>query len=254
MSGTADRVGRRLLVVVPAYQEQDCIADVVAEIVSLGHACLVVDDGSTDRTSERAAAAGAAVVTLPINLGVGGALRCAYRWAIAHGHSTVAQIDGDGQHPADQLARLVDELERRDLDLVIGSRFATPDPSYDIGRVRRAAIRLLARVVGTVDGGDRLTDPTSGLRVVRSPLLEAWAADFPPHYLGDTFEAVLIARRRGYRIAEVAVTMRPRQGGVPSAGWYASSMAVVRAVTVLFTGTTFDLPPRPTDRPPARPG
>jgi hypothetical protein len=110
--------------------------------------------------------------------------------------------------------------------------------------VRRACIRALATIVWR-SGHVKVSDPTSGFRAIRSPLLEAFALDFPHHYLGDTFEAVLVAGRRGYRVAEIPVRMRQRQGGIPSADLYASTQAMLRACTVLFTGTTFDLPPRP---------
>jgi glycosyltransferase involved in cell wall biosynthesis len=218
-AGTPSLDTGEVLVVVPAYNERACIAAVVADVLAAGHACLVVDDGSTDDTAALARAAGARVVCLPINLGVGGALR-------------TATIDA-----------LVQALDERDLDMVVGSRFLQPS-GYQLSRSRRAAIALLARVIANA-GSTRMTDPTSGFRAIRGPLLDALAHDFPHHYLGDTFEALLVATRRGYRIGEVPVAMRPRQGGQPSAGHYASFRAMVRACTVLLTGTSFDLPPRP---------
>jgi glycosyltransferase involved in cell wall biosynthesis len=230
-------------VIVPAFDEQDCITDVVTDVRSNGLDCLVVDDGSTDRTESLARAAGAEVVRLPINLGVGGALRAGFRYAVERGYTCVVQVDADGQHIAEHIGELLQALDAQGLDMVIGSRFADGG-EHDMSRMRRFCIRLLARVIAR-SGGTRTTDPTSGFRAIRSPLLEAFARDFPHHYLGDTFEAVLVASRRGYRIGEIPVTMRQRQGGRPSADLYASSQAMLRACTVLFTGTTFDLPPRP---------
>ncbi|MBI5088479.1 MAG: glycosyltransferase family 2 protein [Actinobacteria bacterium] len=244
-AGQADGLagGRPVLVVVPALDEEACIADVVADVRSFGFDCLVVDDGSSDRTAELARAAGARVVQLPINLGVGGALRAGFRYAIAHGYSCVVQVDADGQHIAEHIGELLAALDAGQLDMVIGSRFASGG-EHAMSAVRRRCIHLLSSVVRR-SGGVRITDPTSGFRAIRSPLLDAFAHDFPHHYLGDTFEAVLVAARRGYRVGEIAVTMRPRQGGRPSADLYASSQAMLRACTILFTGTTFDLPPRP---------
>jgi glycosyltransferase involved in cell wall biosynthesis len=236
-------VAESILVVVPAYDEEACIADVVAEVRSAGFDCLVVDDGSSDRTGELACAAGARVVTLPINLGVGGALRAGFRYARSHGYSCIVQVDADGQHVAEHIGELLTALDERGLDMVVGSRFAEGG-RHEMSAIRRWCIRLLATVVRR-SGGVSISDPTSGFRAIRSPLLDAFAGDFPHHYLGDTFEAVLVAARRGYRIGEVAVTMRERQGGRPSADLYASSQAMLRACTILFTGTTFDLPPRP---------
>lgn len=235
----------RVLVVVPALDEQDCIAGVVADVRAGGWTCLVVDDGSTDLTSDVAEAAGAVVLRLPINLGVGGALRTGFRYAIAHGYDCVVQVDADGQHVADHIHELLGALDAgaEPADIVIGSRFAAGG-DHPMSRIRRWCIHLLSFVIAR-SGGVRVTDPTSGFRAIRRPLLDAFAGDFPHHYLGDTFEAVLVAARRGYRVAEVPVTMRERQGGRPSADLYALVQAMLRACTIVFTGTTFDLPPRP---------
>ena len=89
-----------------------------------------------------------------------------------------------------------------------------------------------------------ISDPTSGFRAIRDPLLSAFAHDFPHHYLGDTFEALLVAGRRGYRVSEIPVEMQGRQGGRPSAALPASMRAMLRALTIPFTGCSFDLPPR----------
>jgi len=240
---SADLTPLRVLVLVPAFNERECIAAVVADVRSAGHDCLVIDDGSSDDTAALARAAGAHVARLPINLGVGGALRTGFRYASDRGYDAIVQVDADGQHPTADIGTLLHALHERDLDMVVGSRFLQPS-GYQLSRSRRAAIALLARVIANA-GETRMTDPTSGFRAIRSPLLDALAHDFPHHYLGDTFEALLVATRRGYRIGEVPVVMRPRQGGQPSAGHYASFRAMVRACTVLLTGTSFDLPSRP---------
>jgi glycosyltransferase involved in cell wall biosynthesis len=232
-----------VLVVIPAYNERDCIADVVDDVKGAGYACLVVDDGSRDDTATIAARHGAAVVRLPINLGVGGALRTGFRYAVDHGHHTVVQVDADGQHVTEHVRHLLDALDDGDRDMVIGSRFLG-EGRYRMRSVRMLCVRLL-RLVIRVSGGVRISDPTSGFRAIRRPLLDAFAADFPAHYLGDTFEAVLVAARRGYRLGEIPVEMRERQGGRPSADLYALVQSMLRACTILLTGTTFDLPHRP---------
>jgi glycosyltransferase involved in cell wall biosynthesis len=237
-----------VLVVVPAYNEAACITAVVTSVRAQGYPCVVVDDASTDTTAALAAEAGATVLRLPINLGVGGALRTGFRYAVEHGYRVVVQLDGDGQHPANAIDALLGALRTSGADLVIGSRFLHPDPP-PISAVRAACIGLLARIIAR-SGHTTVTDPTSGCRAIAAPLLDAFAHDFPHHYLGDTFEAVLVAARRGYRITEIPVAMRPRQGGTPSADGFASFQAMVRACTVLFTGTTFDLAPRPVDNAP----
>jgi glycosyltransferase involved in cell wall biosynthesis len=232
-----------VLVVVPAFDEEACIGDVVTAVRDQGYECAVVDDASTDRTAAVAAAAGAVVICLPINLGVGGALRAGFRYAVDNSATTVVQVDGDGQHPVDQIGALLKQLDAGDFDMVVGSRFAPGGSSFPQSRLRRSAIGLLSTTLRR-RGGATISDPTSGFRAIRDPLLRAFAMDFPAHYLGDTFEALLVAGRRGYRIGEVPVEMQARQGGQPSAGLPASVRAMLRALTVPFTGCSFDLPPR----------
>ena len=232
-----------VLVVVPAYNEADCIVDVVSSITSAGYPCVVVNDASRDSTAALAAAAGAAVVDLPINLGVGGALRTGWRYAVEHGFERVVQIDADGQHPPGHVAELLRAMDERDLDLVVGSRFADGGSHDGVSRMRRSSMRLLSTILRRF-AGIQLSDPTSGFRAIRQPLLAQFAADFPPHYLGDTFEAMLVAGRRGYAVGEIAVPMRARQGGEPSADLFASIRSMIRALVVLVTGASFDVQPK----------
>jgi glycosyltransferase involved in cell wall biosynthesis len=232
-----------VVVVVPALDEEACISDVVAAIRLTGYDCVVVDDASTDRTAEVAEKAGAVVIHLPINLGVGGALRAGFRYAVDRGAHTVVQVDGDGQHPVDQIDALLKHLDEGGFDMVVGSRFATGGVPSPHSRMRRAAIGVLSTTLRR-RGGLKISDPTSGFRAIRDPLLSAFAGNFPHHYLGDTFEALLVAGRRGYRVGEIPVAMQARQGGEPSAALPASVRAMLRALTVPFTGCSFDLPPR----------
>jgi glycosyltransferase involved in cell wall biosynthesis len=233
----------KVLVVIPAYNEAECVGEVVAAVRARGYNCVVIDDASTDETAERAHDAGATVVHLPINLGVGGALRTGFRYAVEHGADTIVQVDADGQHSAEEIDRLLAHVNANDLDMVIGSRFAPGGASSPVSGARRAAMGRLSATVRRRTGLE-ISDPTSGFRAIRGPLLQAFARDFPHHYLGDTFEALLVAGRRGYRVGEVPVTMHARQGGQPSADIGASVRAMIRALTVPFTGCSFDLPPR----------
>lgn len=233
-----------VVVVIPAFDEEACVGEVVIAVRGQGYECVVVDDASTDRTAEIAERAGATVIRLPINLGVGGALRAGFRYAVDNGAHTVVQVDGDGQHPAEQIGKLLEQLDAGEYDMVVGSRFATGGVSSPQSRLRRSAIGVLSTTLRR-RAGVTISDPTSGFRAIRDPLLTAFASDFPHHYLGDTFEALLVAGRRGYRIGEIPVAMQARQGGQPSAALPASVRAMLRALTVPFTGCSFDLPPRP---------
>jgi hypothetical protein len=232
----------RTLVVVPALNERRSIFDVVASLRSSGFDTLVVDDGSTDGTGALARDAGAAVLTLPFNLGVGGALRCGFKWAVEHGYDVVVQCDADGQHRADQVALLLEAQRRTGADLVVGSRFAH-DPDWDVGVARRVAMRVLCRVASRA-AGTRITDSTSGFRCIAQPLLQEYTANYPTQYLGDTFEALVAAGRRGYRVVEVPAQLDQRRHGSSSAGRGASLRYLARAMIVTLLRIEIRLPPR----------
>lgn len=232
-----------VLVVVPAHNEQTTIAKVVSDVLEQGYDCLVVDDGSEDRTGHLASAAGAKVLTLPINLGVGGALRAGWRFAIERGYDVAVQVDGDGQHLPSEIPKLVSTLHSENFDLIVGTRFAPGGTYVKVPIVRRSAIRLLQFLLEK-RAKIAISDPTSGFRAIRRPLLDQFARNFPPNYLGDTFEALLVTGRRGYRVGELPVEMRARQGGVPSASHISSAKSMIRALLLIVLGASFDIEPR----------
>ena len=202
----------RLLVVVPALNEEETIADVVRDArTHLACDVVVIDDGSTDRTGALAAQAGATVLRLPFNLGVGGALRTALRYAADNGYNRVVQLDGDGQHQASEAKRLLARLEEG-YDLVVGSRFQA---GYELGRSRRATMKVLSQIVSRRLGGP-ITDTTSGFRAMGPAAIALFSRHYPVDYLSDTVEALLLAGLGGLRVTDIDVAMRPRQGGVPS--------------------------------------
>jgi hypothetical protein len=220
------------LVVIPAYEEQATVGEVVRRVRGLGLEVVVVDDGSRDGTARVAAEAGATVLRLPSNLGVGAALRTGFRYALLHGYGRVVQCDGDGQHAPEEVPRLLEEHRSREVDLLIGSRFLTNDGGACPAAHRWFAMRLLARSASRAVGVP-ITDATSGFRVVASPLLEEFAAHLPNHYLGDTYEAVVAAGRAGFRIAEVSVPNLERTHGTSSANALAATTFTVRVLAVV---------------------
>lgn len=204
------------LVIIPALNEQDSVGSVIAELRA--HAPdydqLVIDDGSTDRTAAVARAAGARVVSLPFNMGVGTALRTGFRFAERNGYERVIQTDADGQHDPADIARLVAQLDAG-ADLVIGSRFLARDGHYSVDRTRALAMRLL-RITTRVLTGRSIQDNTSGFRAFSQPLVTYFSRSYPREFLSDTVEALIMASYGGYRIAEIPVTMRCRTAGTPS--------------------------------------
>lgn len=202
------------LIVMPAFNEEESVAAVVAEVFAKlpGVSVLVVDDGSTDQTVAEARSAGATVISLPFNLGVGGAMRTGFKYAIAHGFRNVVQVDSDGQHDPAGVPQLLEELST--VDLVLGARFAG-EGDYSVRGPRQWAMYVLARIISSL-AKTRLSDTTSGFRATGPRAVHLFAEHYPAEYLGDTIESLVIAARAGCTIRQVPVAMRPRAGGVPS--------------------------------------
>lgn len=200
------------LVVIPALNERDTVGDVVRSVAEQTQAdVLVVDDGSCDDTAALAAAAGAQVLIMPFNVGVGGAMRTAFQFARRRGYDAVIQVDADGQHEPADVQALIDALAAG-ANVVVGSRFPS---GFETGAVRRAGMRLLAWGTSALTGV-RLTDATSGFRGADREAINVFAARYPAEYLGDTAESLVVAARSGLRISEVPVRMYARQGGSPT--------------------------------------
>jgi glycosyltransferase involved in cell wall biosynthesis len=223
---------RRTLVVLPAFNESESVAHVISEIRNelpdVG--CLVIDDGSSDDTAGVARDAGATVVQLPFNLGVGGAMRLGFRHALANGYDSVVQIDADGQHNPASVPSLLAELDRA--DIVIGARFAGVG-EYHVRGPRKWAMRLLSGTLSRA-AKTQLTDTTSGFKACGPKAIELFAAHYPAEYLGDTIEALVIALRNGCRVTQVPVAMRERMAGNPSHNPAKAAIYLARAVFALF--------------------
>ena len=230
----------RSLVIVPAFNEEAAVGDVVREIrAAVPDAdVVVVDDGSSDATAVKARAAGASVIPLPFNLGVGGAMRAGYKFALEHGYDAAVQVDGDGQHDPSDIGALVDGLTQA--DIVIGARFAGRG-EYAAKGPRRWAMRLLARSLSRTCG-TTLTDVTSGFRAVNRRTIRLFAAHYPSEYLGDTVESLVMAARAGLRVAQVPVAMRERSTGTPSQSPLRASLYFGRALLVLGLARVRRLP------------
>jgi glycosyltransferase involved in cell wall biosynthesis len=223
----------KTLIVMPAFNEEAVIADVLAEVFATnpGITCLVVDDGSNDRTSLISREAGAIVAALPYNLGVGGAMRVGFNYALANDFENVVQVDADGQHNPRDVSKLVSEL--KNADLVLGARFAgTGD--YEASGPRKLAMIALAKILSR-SANTKLNDTTSGFRASGPRAVQLFAKHYPAEYLGDTVESLVIAARVGLKIRQVPVSMRIRAGGTPSHGSLKASIFLIRVgVAVIF--------------------
>jgi hypothetical protein len=201
----------RLAVVIPAYNEEASLGATLAELASAMPEAevIVINDGSSDRTGDVARAAGATVLDLACNLGVGGAVQAGFQYALAEGHAVVARIDADGQHPPAELPKLLETVDRDGADLAIGSRFLADGFRTD-KLARLLGIKMLAAFLSVICR-KRVTDPTSGFWAMNRKLLAFFAYDYPVDYPEP--EAIALLRRQGYDFREVAVTFRPRFAG-----------------------------------------
>lgn len=222
--------------IVPAFDEEDAIVDTLRRLraEAPGVTVVVVDDGSSDRTGELARAEGATVLTMPFNVGIGGALRAGFRWADAQGAAWAVQVDADGQHDPAQIGVLVAPLTEG-ADLVVGSRFAGRG-TYEAGAVRRQAMSLLTITLRVLSGRS-FTDTSSGFRAFSPHALGYFARHYPAEYM-ESVEALLMACYAGLRVVEVPVTMRSRSGGRASTRRLRLVYHYLRIYAVLFSSAS----------------
>ena len=222
-----------LVAVVPAWNEEGAIGGVVDEIKAFDAAAtvVVVDDASTDATADVAEAHGATVLRLPFNVGIGGAVQTGFRYARDEGFELAVRLDGDGQHDASELPKLLEPIRAGSADLVIGSRFVDPGGTYRPPFARRVGIRVFARLVSLL-GGQEVTDTTSGFVALDRAGIELFAVEYPHDY--PEVEATLVAVRSGLRLAQVQVEMRERQAGTSSITFVRSLYYIVKVMLALL--------------------
>jgi glycosyltransferase involved in cell wall biosynthesis len=227
----------RKLAIVPAYNESEVIGSTVAAIRD--HApdfdVLVVDDGSVDATAESARHAGASVLSMPFNLGIGGAVQGGYIYALEHDYDVAVQVDGDGQHDPRHIRDLLVRLcEDPQLNMVTGSRFLDPSgDGYRSSAPRRIGIRVFSWVVSMITG-QRVTDPTSGFRMTNRQGIDLFARDYPHDY--PEVEAIVLMHFHNLHSCEIPVVMRPRVSGESAISSTQSIYYMVKVLLAVVVG------------------
>jgi glycosyltransferase involved in cell wall biosynthesis len=224
------------LAVIPAYNESSTIAEVIHGLRERAPQFdpLIVDDGSTDGTAHLGAKLGARVLTMPFNLGIGGAVQAGFLYAVENGYDYMAQVDGDGQHEPGELAKLVAAMnDPESVDMVCGSRFLTTDHRYPAPISRRTGIHIFSFVLSRLVAGP-ISDPTSGFRLYNRRAIELFARDYPHDY--PEVEAVLMLHHHRLRMREVPVQMYARGGGRSSIGTGKSAYYMIKVLLALLVG------------------
>lgn len=219
------------MIAIPAWNESGSVAEVVLQVRNAlpNATVVVVDDGSKDDTGDKATRAGAVTLTLPFNVGVGGAMRTAFLFAQRQGFDAVVQVDADGQHNPTEIRSLLDGLSSA--DIVVGTRFH-PGSTYKVRGPRRWAMDLLSWSLSRM-ARTPITDTTSGFRSAGPRAIALFAETYPAEYLGDTVGSLSIAIRDGLVIEERPVTMFYRRIGRPSKSALWSTLYLGRAVLAL---------------------
>jgi glycosyltransferase involved in cell wall biosynthesis len=229
----------RTLVFIPAWNEEASVAEVIADVrEQLPQAdVLVVDDGSTDATCDRAREAGALVASLPFNQGLGAALQTGYLYALRNEYGACAHLDADGQHPAEEVARLLDEVIADRADLVIGSRYhagaVSASGDYKPTISRRIGTSLF-RFFLTLATRQRFTDTTSGMRAANRRVMELFSQHYSPDFA--EIESLQLAVRQGLQVKELPVRMLERAGGTSFLTPLKSAFFIFKGVVVLLVG------------------
>lgn len=222
----------KILVIVPAYNEEGSISRVIEDIREHFPAgdIVIINDGSSDRTSEIARGLGVKVADLPYNLGIGGAMQAGFIYALQEGYDAAIQFDGDGQHHADQISRILKPWLSQEADYVVGSRFLS-DNGFTSSVQRRIGAKILSFVVSAITG-QKITDTTSGFRLYGKKTLEFFSSIYPEDY--PEVEALILAHKKGLRIVEVPSEIGPRTHGRSSITVSEAVYYMVKVLLAIF--------------------
>jgi glycosyltransferase involved in cell wall biosynthesis len=231
---------KKVLVIIPAYNEERSVGKVVEEVkIQLPRAdVLVVNDGSTDLTSEIAKSKGATALDLPFNLGIGGAMQAGYQYASQRAYDIAVQVDADGQHDPKEVLKLLRLLETKEADVVIGSRFIG-DSEYKPSFMRRIGITIFSGVISMIVG-QKITDPTSGFRAANRKAIRLFASNYPQDYPEP--EVVILLHQCRLKMGEVPVGMNERYSGESSITKIRSVYYMVKVLLAIFVDC-FKKPP-----------
>ncbi|ABN54294.1 MAG TPA: glycosyltransferase family 2 protein [Hungateiclostridium thermocellum] len=225
----------KILVIIPAYNEEATIKNVIQRIkLKMPQAdILVVNDGSKDNTSRKAKTAGAKVIDLPYNLGIGGAMQTGYLYAKENGYDIAVQVDGDGQHDPSYIKELIEPIINNSADVVVGSRYISKT-NYKSSVFRRMGMIFFSFLVSTLTN-QKFKDTTSGFRAVNKEVINYFSNHYPVDY--PEVDVLIRLKKRNFRIAELPVEMYKRQGGKSSITTFRSLYYMLKVSLAIIIGT-----------------
>lgn len=226
----------KVLIIIPAYNESQSIKETICGIQNRqeGFDYMVINDCSTDNTEDILNENGFNYISLPVNLGIGGAVQTGFIYAFKNGYDYAVQVDGDGQHDVSYLNDMLKTMEESDANMVIGSRFITNE-GFQSTFMRRVGITYFTWLIRVLTGAT-VTDPTSGFRLVNREVIEMFAKDYPKDYPEP--ESVVAILKRGKKVIEVPVVMKERQGGVSSIRLWKSAYYMIKVTLAILIECT----------------
>ena len=220
----------RVLVIIPAYNEQESILNTVAAIKICGYDYVVINDGSSDNMLNLCREHELNVLDLPQNLGIGGAVQAGHKYAQRFGYDIDVQVDGDGQHDPSYIPGLV-KLIQDGADLAIGSRFLVETDGFQSTFMRRVGIKWLSFLLKRLTGRN-VTDPTSGFRACNKRAIDLFCQNYPDDYPEP--ESIALAMKLGLTVKEAPVKMNERQGGRSSIGGLSSAYYMIKVTLAIM--------------------
>jgi glycosyltransferase involved in cell wall biosynthesis len=226
-------MNKRIAVIIPAFNEEHSIKDVVRSVNRLSgftYDTIVINDNSTDGTSEKATWAGAVVIELPCRLGIGGAVQTGFKYALEKDYDACIQADGDGQHRVSDIPKLVQPIFNEGCDLVIGSRFVS-GKDFDTTFMRALGIRIIS-IFLRIATGMRVKDTTSGFRAVSRRALQLFSSEYPQDYPEP--ESLVYAHKQGLKVTEIPTRMMTRKFGQSSITPVLAAYYMVKVLLAMF--------------------
>ncbi|MBQ8537348.1 MAG: glycosyltransferase family 2 protein [Clostridia bacterium] len=227
---------QKLLVIIPAYNEQAAIRNTVEDLKANCPQAdyVVVNDCSKDQTLQVLREAEMNYLDLPLNLGIGGGVQTGFKYAQQNGYDIAVQFDGDGQHCADYIKHIVQPILDGEADMVVGSRFLPSNKEntgFQSSCMRRLGIRIISKLIRLCTG-KTIYDTTSGFRAFSKPMIALFANNYAQDYPEP--EALITAIYNGFRVKEVAVMMNERQGGVSSISTLKSAYYMIKVTLAIL--------------------